>query len=146
MFQKRCAGTSFIILGFFWVILVTGTAFSKEGADVNARNADGWTRLMEASFNGDIRTVKALLARGADVNAKDQDGWTALMLVGGVVAVEVIPESAAIRVEIAKALLARGADVNAKNKDGLTALMLASKRGHGEVVKVLKAHGANSKK
>ncbi len=39
-------------------------------------------------------------------------------------------------------LLAAKADVNAKNKKGETALMEASKRGHDEVVKLLKQAGA----
>jgi len=43
---------------------------------------------------------------------------------------------------IVKLLLGKGADVNAKAKDGWTALMIASRKGHQEVVNLLKAHGA----
>ena len=45
-------------------------------------------------------------------------------------------------VEVMKALLDKGANVNAKAVLGWTALMLASKGGHVDVVKLLKAHGA----
>ena len=50
------------------------------GADVNARDNDGWTALMRAAINGGTEIVKLLLAAGADVNAKGNDGKTALML------------------------------------------------------------------
>lgn len=40
-------------------------------------------------------------------------------------------------------LLAKGAQVNVKDKEGITSLYLASKRGRGEVAKILIAHGAD---
>ena len=47
--------------------------------DVYAREEDGWTLLMRAAYNGELRRVKTLIAAGADVNATDKDGWTGLM-------------------------------------------------------------------
>ena len=44
-------------------------------------------------------------------------------------------------VNVVKWLLEKGADINAKNKDGETASMMASKKGHQDVVNLLKAYG-----
>jgi ankyrin repeat protein len=55
------------------------------GADVNAKNASGWTALMRASYCGYTHgkyaeVVKLLLDKGADVNIKTAEGITALMM------------------------------------------------------------------
>ena len=52
------------------------------GADVNAKNEDGWTALMSAAHNNknpDI--IKLLLDKGADIKAKHQDGRTAFDII-----------------------------------------------------------------
>ncbi len=62
-------------------------ALLAKGADVNAKDNNGWSALMMASTGGNIPAfragcldaVRALLAKGADVNAKDNGGATALM-------------------------------------------------------------------
>ena len=51
-----------------------------KGADVNAKNQDGWTALMCASLDGHKEVVELLLAKRADVNAKANDGFTALIM------------------------------------------------------------------
>ena len=48
------------------------------GADINARDSDGLTPLIQAAFKGHNELVELLIAEGADVNAKDDDGSTAL--------------------------------------------------------------------
>jgi hypothetical protein len=53
------------------------------GADVNAKDNDGWTALMYAAFSGYTETAEVLIDNGADVNAKDNDGLTALMIAEG---------------------------------------------------------------
>jgi len=134
------------------------------GADVNAKNKDGWSALMVASLKGHTEIVKALLANSADVNAKDFVGTTALMLAsfkghtetvmvllakgadvnanmkGGTALISASQEG---HTEIVKALLANGTDVNAKDFIGRTALMLASFNGHTDIVKILLAKGAD---
>lgn len=86
-----------------------------KGADVNARNSDGYTALMSAVYHElDLRVAKLLLERGADVNARTNEGLTALHS-----AASYCNECAA------KMLLERGADVNARNNQGYTALMLS---------------------
>ena len=106
---------------------------------INAKNNDGLTALMIASFNGHTEIVKALIAAGtsvtmstqtrrkaADVNVKDNSGWTALIMA-----------SRNGHTEIVMALIVAGADVNAKNNDGRTALFYASGNGHTDTVKAL---------
>ncbi len=99
------------------------------GVDVNARNKDGQTALMLASFvggSGSIPLVNAFIEKGMEVNAKDNYGQTALMLASSRGCLDVV-----------KALLEKGADVNAKANTGVTALILAKKKGHWDVVNLL---------
>ena len=49
------------------------------GADVNAKDEDGWTALMYAARNPNSEIMSALLKSGADVNAGTNEGYTALM-------------------------------------------------------------------
>ena len=51
-----------------------------EGADVNAKEGDGWTPLHFAAEGGHNETAELLIAAGADVNAGDKDGKTPLDL------------------------------------------------------------------
>lgn len=59
-----------------------------KGADINAKNSQGRTALMEAtepSYYGTVakdfaKLCKLLISKGANVNAEDNEGWTALML------------------------------------------------------------------
>ena len=53
--------------------------FLTKGADVNAKDNQGYTALMWAAYNGHIDVIKELLLNGADASAKDYKGYTALM-------------------------------------------------------------------
>jgi len=112
-------------------------ALLANGANVNAKDINGWMPLMIASTQtkGHSDIVKALLANGANVNAKTNKGDTALMIASGTGHVDVV-----------KALLGNGANVNAKDIDGNTALKVASKYLRGEylreVVQLLREAGA----
>ncbi len=97
-----------------------------KGADVNAKDKDGYTALMEASGGGHVDVVNLLLAKGADINAKDKKRWTALM-----------EASFGGHGDVVELLLAKGADVNAKLENGRTALMGAAFGGHVDVEKRL---------
>ena len=49
------------------------------GADINAKDNDGFTSLMLASEKGHNKTVTLLLYHGTDINAKNKDGATSLL-------------------------------------------------------------------
>jgi ankyrin repeat protein len=48
------------------------------GADVGAKDNDGWTPLHFACLDDNLECAELLLDRGADVEAKTDDGWTPL--------------------------------------------------------------------
>ena len=52
----------------------------ERGADINARDATGWTPLHQASYSGAVEVVRLLLENGADVEAKVYDGRTVLQI------------------------------------------------------------------
>lgn len=87
--------------------------------------------LLDASSQGDIETVRTLLAQKANINIKTKNGTTPLML-------------AAMKGHVAtvKLLIDNGAFVNAKNKFGVTALMYAALENRRDAVAVLLDRGA----
>jgi ankyrin repeat protein len=127
------------------------------GADVNAKDDDGWTPLDGAIYGDDAKiaallrkhggksgaedsilvavqllnteAVKQHLAAGVDVNVKGSSGGTPLHF--------------ATTKAIAELLIANGADLNAKDKGGDTPLHDAAKEGQKEVAELLIAAGAD---
>jgi ankyrin repeat protein len=125
------------------------------GVDVNAPdsagpNYFGSTPLMNAAQNGNLAAVKLLLAAGAKVNAVASrekatqvknghvalGGFTPLMLAAPFGPPELI-----------QTLLDAGAEVNVADIRGMTPLMLSivTDRQNPEIVKMLLAHGADTK-
>ena len=81
------------------------------GADVNARNNDGYTPLIYASLSTNIEVFRLLLNHGADPNVRYDDGNTLL--------------HAALRfrmTEMARLLVEHGASVQVKDRRGRTPL------------------------
>ena len=106
-----------------------------QGADINARNAAGWTFLQRLDYGTiNMDTLERLVARGVDLKARGKAGQTLL-------------ENFAARgfahgVEV---LLAHGVDVNATDAKGRTALSLACEFDGSEdanTVKLLLEKGA----
>ncbi len=62
------------------VSLVLTEMLVAHGADVNVRQAAGWTPLHQAAMHGQLKLARLLLDQGADVNAKAENGKTPLEL------------------------------------------------------------------
>jgi ankyrin repeat protein len=58
--------------------IVQMQALLAKGAEVNARNAHGWTPLHVAAAGGDPAVIALLLQHGADVHARSHIGTTPL--------------------------------------------------------------------
>ncbi len=96
-------------------------------------NHYGVTPLLQASRNGDVEVMRALLDAGAQPTRWHAEGETPLMAAARTGKVDAI-----------KLLLSRGSFVNAADPfQEETALMWASAEGHLEVVKTLLAAGAD---
>ncbi|WP_019832920.1 ankyrin repeat domain-containing protein [Sphingomonas sp. PR090111-T3T-6A] len=105
----------------------------RAGADIEGRDARGYTALILASYKGQESTTGLLLSLGAHVDAGDSErGNTALMGIS----FKGYPA-------IARVLLAGGADVNARNAVGQTALMTAVLFNQAEIIDLLVEAGAD---
>jgi len=97
-----------------------------QGAEIDARDADGRTALLVATHANRIEAAKALIDAGADVNAKDNINDSPYLYAG-----------ARGHLNILKMTLSHGADLKSVNRYGGTALIPASERGHVETVRTL---------
>ena len=103
------------------------------GSDVNERDEDGFTPLLEAARIGHAEVCQLLLERGkADTEETTPHGNTALNLAAS--------NGHASTVVL---LLLKGAKVETKNKDGFTPLLAAVEKGHTEVCELLLAAGSD---
>jgi len=84
------------------------------GADPNAQDEHGWTPLLCAAVNGNVRIAHCLLDHRADVNERLRGNETSLM--------DVAKRN---DVPLVRLFLQRGADVNARNDDGFSPLIAA---------------------
>lgn len=102
------------------------------GADVNAKNIQGVTALMWASYFNNTKAMQLFMDAGADVNTKDNEGYTALIIAAEKNNVNAI-----------KLLIKAGADVNAKCNDGATAIMRAAAHNSAKAIPLLIVAGAD---
>jgi 6-phosphogluconolactonase (cycloisomerase 2 family)/uncharacterized caspase-like protein len=137
------ANVSFTYRPDFFKLVRTGMpedvrAAIHNGADINARNKDGWTALMWAARdNQNPEAIVVLLKSGADLSARDSRyDWPALTWAA---ADNQNPE-------VITAILNGGADINGKNMDGETALMAAAANNpNPQVIMMLLRAGADAK-
>lgn len=103
----------------------------KERPDVDSY---GRTELHYAAAKGDLQKVEALLANGLDASASDDNGWTPLHFA-----------TQAWSPSVCTALLKAGAPIDCQDTHGNTPLGKAvfNSRGRGDVIEVLRAHGAD---
>lgn len=104
----------------------------QAGANVNTKDASGFTALMLAADRNYTDVIELLLQAGAKVDIKDNAGETALIYA----AQESTPD-------VVKKLLDAGANINVQNELGETALIRAATQNSPEVVEVLLNAGAN---
>lgn len=114
----------------------------EKGADVNAKDKDGYTALMRAIKKGYLEIARALINNNADVNVKSNDGFTPLM--------QAIKRHylEAAYLDLIKLLIESKADLNTQDNNGLTALMMAMPRqqyypGELDPAKLLIENGAD---
>ena len=90
------------------------TALLEAGAEVDGREAGGWTALLWAAANGNADVARGLIEAGADVDAANDDGDTPLTLAARRGALGVV-----------RTLLEAGADHEKYDGDGDTPLDIA---------------------
>ena len=104
----------------------------EEGADVEAKDADGDRPLHLAAQNGHLEVVRVLVEAGADLEAQVAAGARPLHLA-----------AEEKHGHVAKVLVEAGANVEAEGDDGWRPLHLAAHDGHSEVVRMLAEVGAD---
>lgn len=97
------------------------------GSPIDVRSTQGATPLMTACQSGSLDKIAFLLNHGADPNAVDNRGFTALHRA-----------AEAGHSEIVRLLLAHGAKPSVEAQSH-TPLSLAEKRGHKEIIEILRA-------
>lgn len=127
--------------------------YLSQGADINAKDNNGYTALMMAVgyvSDNHLEIIKYLISKGANLNAKKNNGGTALMTAscGNLEAVKALVNSN----KFLYFFKTNRVDINAQNEHGETALMYALDCDFGgtkkfdiyfDIVKYLVENGAN---
>jgi ankyrin repeat protein len=110
------------------------------GADIVAKDKEGYTALRRAAGSRHEEVVRLLLENRTDVAAKDKEGWVALHVRAALrhvkAALELVAATLGL-VAAAQQLLEEGADVTAEFKEGWTPLLAAVVNRHYSTVQQL---------
>ena len=101
-------------------------AYIEKKEDLNIKNREGRTAVLEAVREDQTEIALLLIAAGADVNIQAPNLDSAFLYAGAIGNLEVV-----------KACVANGADYTVFNRYGGTALIPAAEKAHIEVVKFL---------
>ena len=104
-------------------------ALISAGADIHARNKDGYTPLHLTAWSDQAETALALVSAGADIHARSESGLTPLHMAG--------------EPETALTLISAGAKIDARDDTRFTPLHLAATGGHTETALALVSAGAD---
>ena len=128
----------------------------SEGADLNARDQQGWTPALAALLNGELAVLDLLLTMGADTGAPHLVAYTGDLRgikshveknapVDRLEGFTLLHAAAAGgHADVIEFLIAKGFEVTATTEDdGTTPLHLAALSGHKEVAELLIANGAD---
>lgn len=101
----------------------------RDGVDRSERSP-----LHHAAIDGEVESLAKCIANKMDVNLADDKGWTALHFAAQNGSAGIV-----------RLLLTAGAGVDPRNDIGNTPLFVAvfNSRGHGEIIGLLRAHGAD---
>ncbi len=109
------------------------------GGDPLAADDTGKTPIIYAAASGQLEIVKLLLAQKIDINTRYANDLTLLMWACG--PDDSVAEPQAL--EVVSYLVEAGAHIDDRDARGRTALMIAAEGNHGEIARLLVAHGAD---
>jgi len=105
-----------------------------KGAQLEAKDTDGWTPLHRAACQGHVEIVRLLCDRGADVESRSNDGYRPLQNAASNGHISVVKEL----------IEERNAEINARDNRGETALRDARHYHKLDVAAYLVSHGGIS--
>jgi ankyrin repeat protein len=106
---------------------------------INRKDESGWTALMFAAFNHQIRAMRLLIESGADLDEKNHKGETALILCVITAHRHIMPWTRADQAEGVRMLIDSGANVSVKDLSGRTAIEWARANRLKTALEILKA-------
>jgi len=115
----------------------------RHGANVEAKDENGWTALICAAGSHNVKTLDVLLEHGVDVNAKGYaaSGSPLFWAVDSSDSPTASPDKHAAQKTVQR-LLAHGADPNVPGRKGRTLLQIAQRYSRSDIVTLLKKAGA----
>lgn len=121
-----------------------------EGADMNARDTDGWSAFLYAVDSQDIGLVELMLENGAEIRSRAPGGTPLISqaIIGPGIFDE--PEkwrnelsNEDARLEIVQKLIFQGAGLNDRDFSGATPLHHSAMYGYSRIARLLLRHGAD---